>query len=54
MTLQSWSKNRGLQQRREVGNQRRDVEETEHPDVATLLHDVATFGVDFLWIFSSF
>ena len=44
MTLQSWSKNRGLQQRRDVGNQRHDVAETEHTDVATLLHDVATFG----------
>ena len=30
MVLQSWSKNRGLQQL-----QRRDVAETEHPDVAT-------------------
>ena len=47
MILRSWSKNRGLQQRR-------DVEETKHPDVATLLHDVATFGVGFGWIFSPF
>ena len=47
MVLQSWSKNKGLQQRR-------DVAETEHPDVATLLHDVATFGVGFGWIFSPF
>ena len=68
MALQSWSKNRGLQQRRDVENQRRDVEnqrrdvvETEHPDVATLLHDVATllqdvatFGVGFGWIVSPF
>ena len=54
MTLQSWSKNRGLQQRRDVENQRRDVAETEHPDVATLLHDVATFEVGFGWIFSLF
>ena len=30
------------------------VAETEHPDVATLLHDVATFGVGFGWIFSPF
>ena len=54
MTLRSWSKNRGLQQRRDVENQRRDVAETEHPDVTTLLHDVATFGVGFGWIFSPF
>ena len=54
MALRSWSKNRGLQQRRDVENQRRDVAETEHPDVATLLHDVATFGVGFGWIFSPF
>ena len=47
MTLRIWSKNRGLQQRRNVA-------ETEHPDVATLLHDVATFGVSFGWIFSPF
>ena len=31
-----------------------DVTETEHPDVATLLHDVTTFGVGFGWIFSPF
>ena len=54
MALRSWSKNRGLQQRRDVENQRRDVAETEHPDVATLLHDIATFGVGFGWIFSPF
>ena len=54
MVLQSWSKNRGLKQRRDVGSQRRDVAEIEHPDVATLLHDVATFGVGFEWIFSPF
>ena len=54
MTLLSWRKNRGLQQRRDVENQRRDVEnqrrdvvETEHPDFATFLHDVATFEVGF-------
>ena len=47
-------KNRGLQQRRDFENQRRDVAETEHPDVATLLHNVATFGVGFGWIFSPF
>ena len=45
MALRIWSKNRGLQQRRDVENQRRDVAEIEHPDVATLLHYVATFGV---------
>ena len=61
MVLRSWNKNRGLQQRRDVENQRRDVEnqrrdvaEIEHPDVATLLHDVATFGVGFGWIVSRF
>ena len=54
MALRSLSKNRGLQQLRDVENQRRDVAETEHPDVATLLHDVATFGVSFGWIFSPF
>ena len=50
--LRSWSKNRGLQQRRDVENQRRDVVETLLHDVATLLHDVETFGVGFGWIFS--
>ena len=54
MALQSWSKNRGRQQRRNVENQRLDVAETEHPDVATLLHDIATFGVGFGWILSPF
>ena len=54
MALPSWSKNRGLQQRRDVENQRHDVAETEHPDVTTLLHDVATFGVGFGWIVSPF
>ena len=54
MALRSLSKNRGLQQRRDVKNQRRDVAETEHPDIATLLHDVATFEVGFGWIFSPF
>ena len=54
MVLRSWSKNRGLQQRRDVGSQRRDVAETEHPEVATLLHDVTTFGVGFEWIVSPF
>ena len=54
MALRSWSKNRGLQQRRDVENQRRDVAETEHPDVAMLLHDVVTFGVCFGWIVSPF
>ena len=54
IALRSWSKNKGLQQRRDVENQRRDVAETEHPGVATLLHDVATFGVGFGWIVSPF
>ena len=54
MVLRSWSKNRRLQQRRDVENQRRDVAETEHPDAATLLHDVATFEVGFGWIVSPF
>ena len=54
LALRSWSKNKGLQQRRYVGNQRRDVAKIEHTDVATLLHDVATFGVGFVWIFSPF
>ena len=54
MTLQSWSKNRGLQQRRDVENQRRDVAKTKHPYVATLLHDVATFRVGFRWLVSPF
>ena len=54
MALRSWRKNRGLQQRRDVENQRRDVAEIEHPYVATLLHDVVTFGVGFGWIFSPF
>ena len=61
MTLRSWSKNRGLQQRRDVENQRRDVAESCKKDIATLpndvamlLNDVATLGVDFGWIFSPF
>ena len=54
MTLRSWSKNRGLQRRRDVENQRRDVAESCTNDVATLLLDVATFGVGFGWIFSPF
>ena len=54
MALRSWSKNRGLQQHRDVENQRREVAETEHPDVATLMHDVAAFGAGFEWIFSPF
>ena len=31
--------------------QRRNIAETEHPDVVTLPNDVATFGVGFGWIF---
>ena len=54
MALRSWSKNRGLKQRRDVENQRRDVVETLLHDVATLLHDVAMFGVGFGCIFSPF
>ena len=54
MTLQNWSKNRGLQQRRDVENQRRDVAESCRNDVATLPNDVVTLGVDFGWIFSPF
>ena len=50
MALQSWYKNKGLQQRRNVA----ESAETKHPDVATLLHDVATFGVGFGLIFSPF
>ena len=30
------------------------VAEIEHPDGATLLHDIATFRVSFGWIFSPF
>ena len=52
IVLRSWRKNRGLQQRRDVENQRCDVVETLLHDVATLLHDVATFGVGFGWILS--
>ena len=47
MALRSWSKNRGLQQRRDVENRHRDVAETEHPDVVTLLQDDGMFGVGF-------
>ena len=43
-----------LLQRCDVENQRRDVAETEHPDVATFPNDVKTFGVGFRWIFSPF
>ena len=52
MALQSWSKNKGLQQRRDVENQRRDVAERFRNDVATLPNDVAMLGVDFGWSFS--
>ena len=41
MALQSWYKNKGLQQRRDVAKSA----ETEHPDITTLLHNVAMFGV---------
>ena len=54
LALRSWSKNKGLQQRRYVGNQRHDVAKIEHTDVATLLHYDATFEVGFRWIFSPF
>ena len=54
ITLRIWSKNRGLQQRRDVENQRRDVAESCRNDVATLPNDVATFGVGFGWNFSPF
>ena len=40
MVLRSWSKNRGLQQRREVENQHRDVVESCR-NVASQRHDVA-------------
>ena len=46
-----------LQHRRDVENQRHDVvesEKTEHPDIATLPNDVATFGVGFGSIFRPF
>ena len=43
MALRSWSKNRGPR-----------AAETYHPNVATLLHDVATFGVDFGSILAHF
>ena len=46
MVLQSWSKNRGLQQRRDVAKSA----ETGHPDVTTLLHDVTMFGVGWFWV----
>ena len=45
MVLRSRSKNRGLQQRRYVENQRRNVAEIEHPDVATLLHTSRRSGL---------
>ena len=47
MVLRSWSKNKGLQQRRDVENQRCDVAETKHPDVAARRRDVrGWFWVD--------
>ena len=46
-----------LLQHRDIENQRHDVAEnaeTEHPDVATLPNDVATFGVSFGSILAHF
>ena len=46
-----------LLQRRDVENQCHDIAEAaniEHPDVATLPNDVATFGVGCGWIFCPF
>ena len=40
--------------RTNVATLRTNVAETEHPDVATLLHDVTTFRVGFGWIISPF
>ena len=54
MTLRSWSKNRKAAATSRRENQRRDVAESCTNDVATLLHDVATLGVGFGWIFSPF
>ena len=54
MVLQSWTKNRKAAATSRRENQRRDVAESCINDVATLLHDVATFGVGFGWIFSPF
>ena len=48
ITLQSLSKNRGLQQRRDFENECRDVAETKHPDVAARCCDIrGWFWVDF-------
>ena len=44
MVLRSWSKNRKAAATSRRENQRRDVAESCRNDVATLLHDVATFG----------
>ena len=44
MVLRSWSKNRGPQQHRDVENQRRDVAEIEHLDVATLRRSGSVLG----------
>ena len=59
MVLQSWTKNRKAAATSRRENQRRDVAEScindvLPNDVATLLHDVATFRVGFGWIFSPF
>ena len=43
-----------LLQHRDVENPRRDVAETEHPDIMKFPKDVTTFGVCFGWIFSPF
>ena len=48
----TWQRAAETTSRRE--KRRRDVAESCRNDVATLLHDVATFGVDFGWIFSPF
>ena len=46
MTLRSWSKNRGLQQRRDVENQRRDVENQRRDVAESCRNDVATLPND--------
>ena len=52
MTLKSWYKNRGLQQRRDVENQRRDVAEsarTEQPDITTIMGGEGGGGTGTFW-----